>query len=163
MSLLHRVGDLDISEDPRFTRKSWLLERVGWGVLGLILAAGVAGALGPGPISHTVSGNEALRLEFDRFGRVNTPEELRIRARGDGRRAEAWLDRGYIDQIAVEAVTPPPLEVRTEGGFQKYTFAADGAHVSITVDFRFRHSGTVRGRLAGPGSPPLEFSHFVYP
>lgn len=56
MGSAHRLGDIDVAEDVKFTKKSWAAERVGWVGLVLVIVAGVLGLLGPGLFSQSEAG-----------------------------------------------------------------------------------------------------------
>ena len=53
MSDSHRVGDLEISPDLNFQRRSWAMQRFAWVVLALFILAALLGLFGPGPLSQT--------------------------------------------------------------------------------------------------------------
>jgi hypothetical protein len=52
---LGRAGDLEVEQDLDFQQRTWALERAGWIVMLLIIAAALAGFFGGGPLSPTTS------------------------------------------------------------------------------------------------------------
>jgi hypothetical protein len=46
---VQRHGDLEIQEDLPFQRREWLVERVAWGVMALLIVAALLGLFGTGP------------------------------------------------------------------------------------------------------------------
>jgi len=80
-SILKRIGDLDINQDLAFQRRSWSLQRIGWGLIALVLIAALLGLFGHGPLSEATTDDPSLpiRLAYERFGRFGSPLVLRIR------------------------------------------------------------------------------------
>jgi hypothetical protein len=167
MATLHRVGSLEIGDDPRFTRRSWTWERIGWGILGLVVAGALAGALGPGPLSAaSAAGRDGtLRIEYERFGRFDTESRIRLLARPGGDPAEVWLDRSYAESVDLERILPTPALVSLDGDRVAYRFPAPpaGALLDVVLEVRFRRPGRLRGRAGVPGGETVEFGQFVYP
>src|SRR5437763_389442 len=80
MGEIPRVGDLEVGQDLDFLRRAWVLQRVGWGVLALLVLAAVLGLVGPGPLCRAVEADSAglLRLEYERFEHLETNATLRL-------------------------------------------------------------------------------------
>ena len=68
---------LELHQDPRFTRRIAAIQRAGWVVMGLVIAAALLGLFGAGPLSRATAeaADGTLRLEYDRFGRLSAPGE----------------------------------------------------------------------------------------
>src|SRR6185503_10274526 len=66
-----RIGDLELNQDLDLQRKTWTVQRIGWGGMALIVVAALAGVFGSGPLTRTeVTDNpQTFRLLYDRFGR----------------------------------------------------------------------------------------------
>ena len=72
---------LEVHEDMRLVRRSWVVQRIGWGVMAALLLAALLGLFGTGPLSRataTAPGG-AVTLDYDRFGRYLGPATLLIR------------------------------------------------------------------------------------
>jgi hypothetical protein len=167
---LRRLGEMQIDEDPKFTRRLWKVERVGWAFLAAFVAAGLLGLAGAGPISDRTaeSPDGRLRVEYERFGHQLSDSRLRVHlrlppeSRGMGL---LWLGREYLDALKVETLSPEPAAVRAESDRTTYAFLAgegDGT-LTVTFDFTFRRAGRIRGRVGSADASPVEFRHFVYP
>lgn len=78
MANTQRVGDLELDQDIDFQRRSWAVQRVGWGVMALVALAALLGLFGPGPINNAITGSKEapLWLEYKRFGRFQTSAML---------------------------------------------------------------------------------------
>ena len=170
MSSMQRVGDLEIEQDHDFQRRYWRLQRAGWIALSLVLLAGMLGLFGSGPLAGATVGapDSPLRLEYDRFGRIDAPSTLTALVRpSTGRPGEAivHLDRGFTDSFQIERVQPMPE--RTEAGpdHSVYAFRVTGPGEPVRVTFRLRPEqiGPQTGRARVDGGSWLTFTQFVFP
>jgi len=152
--------DLQVPEDPKFTRRSWTLERVGWGFLGIIVGAALLGLLGPGPLSDAVARAEdgSLEVVYERFGRLDTETTLRVRVSPG---CEILFDRDYWTRLRVDGITPEPERVAGDASAVRYAFHPSTAEV--VFDVTFRQAGKLRGGVRTPGGPRLSLGHFVFP
>src|SRR5688572_13477954 len=64
----------DIENEIGFQRRTWAVERFGWGVMGLVIMAALAGAFSGGALSRRTTSDEsgALRIEYDRLLRLSS-------------------------------------------------------------------------------------------
>ena len=86
---VHRLGELDTTEDPVFERRQWRMERIAWTLLGVVVLLALTGLLGAGgPLSttHAVSADGSLRVEYPRFARRQAESDitLHVAVPGDG-------------------------------------------------------------------------------
>jgi hypothetical protein len=170
MARLHTVGEIQLSDDLPFSRKSWILERIGWAALGLLLAAGLAGLLGPGLFSKTRAGEPGgpIRVEFDRFERRQNEGTLRVELgplREESGRAGLRIENRYLDGLEIESLRPEPVQVTADSGGTTFLFSkrGDGDGVSVVFEVRFKTFGLLAGRFSRPGGGEVEIRQFVYP
>ncbi len=170
MSSIQRVGDMEIEQDHDFQRLSWRIQRVGWIVMAFALLAGILGLFGSGPLARATVGETGapLRLEYDRFGRIDAPSTLTALLRPSTTRpgeAILHLDRGFTDHFQIEHVQPMPD--RTEAGpdHSVYVFGVTGPGEPVRVTFRLRPEqiGPLTGRAREDGGSWLSFTQFVFP
>lgn len=170
MSSIQRVGDLEIEQDHDFQRLSWRMQRVGWIILALVLLAGLLGLFGSGPLAHATVGapGSPLRLEYDRFGRIDAPSTLTALVRPSTRRpgeAILHLDRGFTDFFQIERMQPTPDRTEAGADHSVYVFRATGSPGPVRVTFRLRpdQPGLLTGRVRQDGGSWLTFHQLVYP
>jgi hypothetical protein len=175
---LKRIGDLDLAQDLRFERREWIVQRVAWAGMALILVAALAGVFGDGPLSRVVARSPSGRavLHYQRFIRNHAPADLRITISGAmverSGRASVLLSREYFGSMRLKAVTPQPAETQiTPRGFV-YAFLlpsrADPA--DIVFHFDVERVGPVSGLVSlwrvGEAPEPADtiaFEQFAYP
>lgn len=153
MSEHKRVGDLELPQDARFQRRSWAIERAAWVGYALLLLAAALGVFGSGPLSsiHIREPNDALRVDTERFARLDADLTLRIEALVHSGSTTATLafDEKYIRDMHVESVVPEPAEVQMYDGRCYYTFAITEPQYPTRVIFRLKpdRAGIVSGKL----------------
>lgn len=118
----------DIEQDLAFERRQWVVERAGWGLMAAIVAAGLLGAFGHGPLSWAVVREGRLAVAHDRFGRFAGETQLRVTVGPiPGERVEVSIGREFLEAMEVSAVTPEPSDIRFAGDSLVYAFpAAEG-------------------------------------
>jgi hypothetical protein len=167
------AGDLQIDEDHTHQRQQWVVERVGRGVLALLIVAALAGLFGSGPLSHAVTEvPDLLRVEYQRFTRYEDPETLVLRvgpaATASGR-VRVSLSRDFLDKVKIDSVVPAP-EI-SEGAEDRvvYTFrvAEPGRPLVVSYDVTAQQFGRIRGRArledGNLRNRELHFSQLAYP
>jgi hypothetical protein len=168
---IRRVGDLDIAEDPGLDRRTWTVERAGWAVMLLVVAAallGLCGSTGPLNAASAGDGDGALAVSYARLLRHGSPTSIEVRL-GSGAAADGAIrlsmDTALFDHLQVEAVTPEPDRMELQPGRVLYVFpvAADGEDLTVTFDMLPTRYGPHTVRMAVGDGPPVQFRQFVYP
>jgi hypothetical protein len=163
VSRLVRVGDLEVTQDLAYERRSYRLRLTFAVVFALILLAGLLGVLGrSGPLSDTTAGTRGLTLGYERFARLKTPTELRIRLDAGNGATDIGISRGYYDDVRVRAFSVEPEESTTLPERVVLTFAQrPPSEVRIVVEPQ--RLGRHRGTLHGPGGRRVSFTQWVWP
>jgi len=75
-----RVGSLEIVQDMTFQRRAWVVQRIAWVVMLLIVVAAVLGLFATGPLSGTTAKTDdgVLTIEYGRFARHDAQTDLLI-------------------------------------------------------------------------------------
>lgn len=153
------MSGLQLRDDPAFLRRSWAGERIGWVFLGLLLAAGILGLLGPGWLSRATA-EGPLRVRYDRFGRLDGEAELQIRLAPPDR--SLWIENRWLDGVRIEGVRPPPASARSAQDWTVFTF--DGAEgVDVRLDILHRRAGALEGRFGASAERSVLVRQLVYP
>lgn len=157
---------LHLDEDFRQQKIEWRLQRIVWPLLVLLLVAVMAGLLGQGPIARASVGSPeaGITMEYRRFVRQTTPDQLVVRLQAGAQRVRLRIDGRYLDAVAVERVFPEPETVLS--GPQAATLEFDarpGEWTVVRIELRPQEVGTVDGWIAVDEGPPHAFSQFVYP
>lgn len=161
------MADLEMEQDLEFQRLSWKIERAAWLVMALLMIGGLLGAFGSGPLSRVSTGEtNKLQLEYERFGRYESPSSLKIhlKAPAESEEARIKISRSYFDAVRLERIIPEPVSVRVVDGWLDYTFKVDApATLSVKVDVTTQTFGRVEGTVASQDGAQLSFYQFIYP
>ena len=103
----------------------------------IVIAAGLAGLLGPGPLSNaTAGGGDAPEVRYERFVRHGGQTDLTIRftARDSGPLRVA-ISREYLAAFHLQQILPMPRGVHAAGDMLSYTF--EGPQETGQVELKF--------------------------
>jgi hypothetical protein len=157
----------EVQEDLAFQQQDWRAQRVGWGLLGLVILAALAGLLGPGPLSNAVAGGgDRPEVRYERFVRHGGQTELTIRvATPPAGPLRISINRDYLDGVLLEQVLPAPASAQTAGDRLVYSF--DRLEVPGPVEVKYvlqpMDVGSHEARIsAGNGAAAL-IRQFTYP
>lgn len=162
-----RYSDLEMDADVRQQRREWVMERFAWAVLTLLLIGVAFGLFGRGgPLSERalVSGDGRFRMEYDRFVRYHSPDQLQITLTASAHFVRVRLDSGYLRHIQVERITPRPDRETSEDGAVVYRFeVSPQTAMRATFYFTPETLGRLDGWVAIDDGVRYPFSQFVYP
>lgn len=114
----------EIGEDLVFQQRNWRAQRVGWTLLGVLIAAGLAGLLGRGPLSNVnAHGGKGLEVEYERFVRHGAQTDVRVRVtQPPAGHVRIAISRAYLDSLNLQQVVPSPTQVQSSGDYLVYVF-----------------------------------------
>jgi hypothetical protein len=165
-----RIGDLEINQDLDVQRKTWVVQRLGWVSMALIILTALVGMFGSGPLARTEvqDDRQTFRLSYDRFGRYEAEAVLQIaltpEATTNGR-VTVEVDQTYWTGHVVEHITPEPLFSRVGIDGFLYTFETHPPATPAVIVFRLRpkYLGSLEGRIRVNGDGLLHFHQFMFP
>jgi hypothetical protein len=169
LSGVQRAGDLEISEDHDFQRKSWAVQRYCWAVMALVVLLGLLGLFGAGPLSKTSAGKEGspLVLHYERFGRFRSPSTLvaDLRPGTAGVEARLWLSSELLAGMQIEDIEPQPerVEAGPDQSALVFRLVAPGTPTRVTMSIRPETLGQIKGRISVDDAPAVRFAQFIYP
>ncbi len=165
-----RVGDLEIDQDLDYQQQSWIIQRIAWLVMGLVILAGLLGVFGTGLLSNAKVGKQTdpLWLEYGRFERFQSPTKLRLHFSpnaGQAGKIRVWFKRNYLENVQLQQVTPEPESVEAQSDRFIYTFANPKPNQPTTVTFYLEPDqiGVLSGSVGLETGSPLPFNQLVYP
>jgi hypothetical protein len=164
------AGGLQIDDDIRYHRRAWTVQRIGWGLMALVVLAAAAGLLGPGPLSGARADADGglMRVQYQRFLHYQSPTTLAVElapaAAREGQ-VRLWLARDYAEAGGVQAVIPPPARVEADSERLTYIFPAApaGGPAAVTFHLQPERVGPLEARLGLPDGQALSVGQFVYP
>lgn len=158
----------EVHDDLEFQRKTWRFERIGWGVMALLVLAALLGLAGPGWLSKTTATNAPLRVNYERFLRRDAPVTVEVHVDADAvsdGAIDLLLDAGF-DDFRIERVVPVPTEWRLTSTGMALRFAVagdDDALGVIRLHVEPQRAGRGVARIGIADRPPVQLRYFIYP
>lgn len=161
--------ELEIDEDIKLESANWLVQRIAWVLMALVVVAVLLGFTGNGGltgINKRTAGSQAtgIEVEYDRYLRREAPTEIKVILFATASEAakELQFSKDFYDRIQVEQVVPEPTEVTTDDSGITYKFAGTATVMPITFYLQPKYMGTQAIRVQA-GERSVSFSQFVYP
>ncbi len=162
-----------VREDLRFQKVMWLIERMGWIAMAMIVAAAMAGLLGgPTARKETRDASGRVHVEYRRFQRHLDPAALRLKIDTQGQSLfELTIGKDLAQAFEIRSVVPAPIEMQAHAGGLLMKFAAspdpaspdNGLPAEIVIVGIPDRPGRVAGGIALFGETPAPLDIFVYP
>ena len=162
---------LQVSQDLEFQRKEWLVGRLGWIVLGILLILGLLGVFGgSGLLSTTTTGDpsQGFWITYDRFLRNLAPTTLTLfiePGRIEGNTFNIHFPQDYIGEFEIQSIEPEPERVTVTSNGQQYTFNVQNPTGPIAIRFYLKAEkiGAYRSDVVFNGNQTLTIRQFSYP
>ena len=159
----------DFDEVMRHHRAAWRVERVGWVVMALVLAAALLGLFGDGPLSRAQAGSaRTLSAEYDRLVRSSAPTQLRllvhpsVATQGEVR---LRIDRTLLEHMELDSILPEPARQVAGPHHAEFVFPIEPGNAPAQIDIRYRPAtfGRQRGTVSIAGAHALRIDQYAYP
>lgn len=163
-----QTGGLEVADETLFLKRSWVVQRVGWTAMLVIVFASLLGAFGRGPISSVSAGTAeaGLEIEYNRFARHLAETDVRIRAsrKANDSTIAIRVTEDWISQFEILSISPEPDRTITRAGGRTYEFrASDAGTVQVTFKMQPQKIGRHSGSIALVGGPAMGIRQFIYP
>lgn len=163
-----RVGSIEVDQDLDHVRRLWRVQRIGWGVMSLVVLAGLLGLFGRGPLADGHAQASGLTIDYERFARHGATSVLEAEVEPQAQRGDSvklWVSRDYLDGVELERVIPEPGSVETRENLVLFSFAtADRSRPTrITLHMRPQAHWSREVRAGIDGGSALSFRQFIYP
>ncbi|MEN4604460.1 hypothetical protein ABEG90_17825 [Pantoea agglomerans] len=160
--------DHPIKEDMRWIRREWLIQRIGEYVLIALVILGACGLFSKGVLSNgsARSPDGTIQVEYERFGRVESNMDMRIRYNAPVTdRFTVTIGGGALDNLQIQTLQPQPLEAVTIGSDLRLTFSArnTGPDHAIWLGLQPRNPGRIAVSVSSGDHPPAGFTQWIYP
>jgi hypothetical protein len=106
---LERQSDIDIGYDYIFERRWARFERIVWGLFTLLIAAGLAGIFGRGPMNQVKRTlGDGSRVQYERIVRFKSPTRVNFELPANQGVAQIEADLSTITKLGLQQVFPQP-------------------------------------------------------
>lgn len=151
---------MEINEELEMHEKGWIIQRVGWVILLLIMAAGALGLFGEGWLSDQTPSNGDVKVEYQRFYRYESEMKILIESRRHI--STVSLPQQYIKDFRLLRFEPEPENNTTNNGEVTFNFLPAQNQV-VTVYIIPKTYGSIEGTLKVNGTINFNLHHFIYP
>jgi hypothetical protein len=160
-----------VAEDMAFQRASWIIERIGWGLIVALMLAALLGLFSMGVLSGAKAsdGSGALSVEYERFHRNGAGDVMEVTLTPlDGSGAVLHLDARFLRAFTIDSVTPEPAEWRgDESGATLHFPQPEGRRFQVHFSLRPEQVGLVNSRITlgrpADNGPAVDLKMFIYP
>ncbi|MGE0153750.1 MAG: hypothetical protein AB7R90_14130 [Reyranellaceae bacterium] len=144
-------------------RRFWMVERIGWAVLTLVIVWAVAGGAGGGLLSQARLQKDGVELVYDRFARkgARLPIELRWPAL-PGRELSLSFDAGFVDRLGIDFARHG-LQPARSGNTVTIDLGAAADSGGLRLNAHPVESGSSASLVGINGQPLGRISIFVFP
>lgn len=161
----------NLGEDISYQRREWVVQRVGWVVMALIVVAALFGLLGEsGPFAEAElrAADGSLQVHHVRIAHHHAPAALTITVAPDlveGGELRLWIDAAYARTLDIQSIIPEPESVEVGPERIVYTFAVADWKGSLTIVYHYEQESYwwKRGHLGIEGGAAVELVQFVFP
>ncbi len=127
---------LELEEDEALQYRTWRIQRCGWLLTAVVVLAGAAGLFGNGPLSRAHAAGHGVRVDYERFARVEAETRVCILVARPSREIVVVLPRSYANAVQLQSLEPQPASSRAGLAGLALRYEADGrgpfvAHLNL--------------------------------
>src|SRR5688572_10160657 len=100
-------SSMDMRDEIELHEKGWIIQRIGWVLLMLMLIAASLGLFGNGILSNKYLATNTASVSYERFGRFDSPMKIKINAGAQGR-LELKIPQTYLRKMELDKIVPQP-------------------------------------------------------
>lgn len=152
--------------EQRFHEREWLVQRIGWAILGVVLLGAILGLFGSGPVSkRTIAAGHAT-FEIDRFDRYNRQSQWLLHvspAATSDETLRVSFGAKFLEPYQIISIVPEPGSMMLSGSQVVLEFEAERATQGIAFHVQPTKIGWHTGTLRIGSSEPVAIDQLVYP
>ncbi|HYF71126.1 MAG TPA: hypothetical protein VD884_23520 [Ohtaekwangia sp.] len=152
---------LEIDEDINLHVKGWIIQRVGWFIILILLVCAAIGLFGTGVLSEKTLIKEGSVITYEQFNRRENETHVEIVAREVSGNVLIHLPHGYLQSHDLKKITPEPAEYKSVNGSLLLVFPTE-QQAFITLDIEPKEVGQMNNIIT---INQLDFgiNEFIFP
>ena len=153
---------MEIEDEIDLHKTGWVIQRIGWAMVLVILVTALLGLYGTGWLSKDSVSAMGYNLSYEKYGRYETPTTITLVVGPTAEKEIAVsIPTTYTVKQEISNIVPKPKTEKTANGFITFYFdAADNSHIVFYLEPET--FGTINGSFTVNGTE-LTVSHFIYP
>lgn len=163
--MLENNERFDIGEDIAHQRKVWVIERIAWTLMGLIILGALLGFAGHGRFSAREAGSteSGLVVQYQRFERHHAQTLLGLRlAAVEDDATRVRIGHEFLGKVEIVRLEPEPERVELDQGFNTFVFNTRGPGL-ILLHYKPIEPGPLQIEIGLEGEPLQTLPQYVYP
>ena len=152
---------IEIDEQIKLHEKGWVIQRVGWVLILLVMVAGLLGLFGEGVLSKQTAAAGNIKAEYERFMRYEAEMKVLLEAPNE-HIATISLPQEYLKSFRNVRFEPEPLSNNSTANEIIYHFQPASNHI-VTLYLTPKGRGSLDGTMKVNGSNAIPLHHFIYP
>jgi hypothetical protein len=154
-----------VQEHMAFQRRMWIVQRIGWAMMGVISLAALFGLFGYGVLSKRTATGAEMSVQYERFERATRRASFVFRfAASANTERRLHLNRAFQEGFEISSIQPPPLRSSVDADGIDLSFAVTPSVTSqIVIWARPHRYGTVGIAARVDDTPPVDLRVFIYP
>ncbi|HSB93027.1 MAG TPA: hypothetical protein VLC28_07925 [Flavitalea sp.] len=153
--------ELQLEQDLKWTERSWIIQRIGWGLLLSFVLLAALGAFGTGMLSKVHLQSGLYSVDYERFGRFQMPQEFKIMAHARNGKVVVKVPQSFTENYEISSSLPQPSQQLFDSSHIKLEYAANGS-VLIMIEVEAEQTGTHNAALI-INDQVFSISQFIYP
>jgi hypothetical protein len=159
--LMRRIqSSMDMEDEIDLHKKGWIIQRIGWAVLLLTLVFAALGLFGDGILSQSQIANETTTINYQRFGRYQSPMAIKVNVNASGK-FELKIPQAYLRNMELDKIVPQANNNRIVDDKMIFTFHATNL-AEITIYLLPQTTGKVSTSLY-VNNEVFNVTQFIYP
>jgi hypothetical protein len=152
---------LQMEDEIALHEKGWIVQRVGWVILILLLVAAALGVFGDGVLSNRQESAGNVSISYQGFGRFESQTEIKINAESVQHGMILRVPQNYLRVMEIEKVVPEPTSQKIQDDHVVLTLDAQQL-AEVTVYLKPKTTGNVSASIH-VNEARFNISHFIYP
>ena len=152
--------------EETFHRHEWVVQRIGWAALAVLLTAACAGLLGNGPLAHHTVVTADGALTVDRFARRDSPTIWVIEPAAGHTTASNFtlrISSAVLQHVKIEAITPAAQDQALAANGVQFTFHTLAPNAQVIFHVEPLDIGWIEGEFQFGNSSAVTIRQLVYP
>ncbi len=152
--------DLDINEELSLHEKGWIIQRIGWGFILVVIIAGALGVFGSGSLVLELRIRGMQRWNTRRYFRYET--EMRILVTSEDHISSLSMGQEYLKDFRMLRIIPEPSNNTTSNNEVVYNFLP-GQNKIVSVYLVPKEYGRIKGVMKINAHDSFQLNHLIYP
>ena len=154
-------SSLQIDESLSLHRTGWIVQRIGWVIIVMIMIAGLLGLFGEGMLSKTEPASGGIKATYERFFRFEAEMKIVVESSGD-HISNISFSQSYLKNFKILRFIPEPEGNNTSSGEVIYNFLPAQNRL-VTIYLTPTNQGGISGDMKVNRSNVISLHHFIYP